>query len=504
MILALLPFIAIPALCMTLAWLLMLYFETPNNSQQAAIYNRNRAKRVNVKSGKLVATQKKLTPAAKNILKKHPLIARFVSVFDANDCPVSPQNPIDLINRTLYQFRPLDITRVTAIKGKSAEFALSAGISPDSMIFRPASDGGMIAIEIQKNNAEIVSYNDMPLPKKSDNFSFCGGMTMDKRPVFIDLISIRHLLVGGESGGGKTTFVHTLLCSLIQQNTPEKLKLLLIDPKRMEFASYENIAHLSAPIITERSDAVAAIKMARAELDARNKILSSKRCNDIRQLGAAAPARIVIVIDEMSELIEHSADLLPPLKSIARLGRAVGMHLILATQNPSSESINPDIRANMPARIAFRVGSSELSKIILGISPRRGAQHLSGRGHALLLHPDNGLIEMATPLIELSAVKSITGAHTAAPDYLFDIDVVADQIAVEPAPAKIESDYQHALEICRKNSDSGVSRSVLIDAGFKAANAQKIIKLLHERGAIGPPNGNKKRAVILDSDEFVC
>jgi len=265
----------------------------------------------------------------------------------------------------------------------------------DITIHAPTPGKSWVGLEMPKPFRTPVALGDVLQTSDFSKFQDTAGLPLalgldaSNQPVFMDLTEAPHLLVAGESGSGKSASINSMICSLLMTRSPEHLRLILLDPKRVELASFQGLPHLDSGVIVEANEAASALSGLIDNLFTR---LESLRCKGVRNIqeynqipGCNMPF-IVVVVDELADLIlqsNHSME--EPLVRIAQLGRAAGVHLILATQRPSSDVITGLLKANMPSRIAFSMSSAVDSRVLLG---KGGAEVLLGKGDMLL--SDNG------------------------------------------------------------------------------------------------------------------
>ncbi|MBR2837121.1 DNA translocase FtsK 4TM domain-containing protein [Candidatus Saccharibacteria bacterium] len=359
--------------------------------------------------------------------------------------------------------------------------------------------------------------------------TFAVGKDISGKPVVADLSDMRHLLIAGTTGSGKSVMTNTLIMSLLLRNSPSDMRMIIVDPKHVEMVAYNDIPHLLTPVINDTSKALSAMKWAVGEMDRRYSRMADEKVKKItdynakmaekRKDPAAAddPANakmpyIVIVIDEMSDLMMQAGKELEPLiVRIAQLGRASGIHLVLATQKPIVKVITGLIKGNIPSRIAFRVLSSMESRIILDVS---GAEKLLGQGDMLLSTEQTSTgperVQGAwTPDDDIDKVTNFLRAQCP-PQY--NDEVIAQQVAIKGMPSSGGSD---GFEISFDPQDPVVRRAVEVSLSkgkFSTANLQVYLSKGHayvnrlaiwfeQIGVIGPANGNKSRDLLITSME---
>ena len=361
--------------------------------------------------------------------------------------------------------------------------------------------------------------------KSTDPLAFAVGKDISGKAVIANLAKMPHLLIAGTTGSGKSVMTNTLITSLLYRNSPSDMKLIIVDPKQVEMAQYQDIPHLLTPIITQTEKALSAMKWAVGEMERRYTLMADEKVKNIADYNAKIASQsskddeqksskmpyIVIVIDEMADLMMMAGkDLEMLIVRIAQKGRAAGIHLVLATQRPEVKVITGLIKANIPGRIAFAVGSQMDSRIMLD---QGGAEKLLGKGDMLLLTTEM----MGKP-------RRIQGAWASDPDiakvtdYLreqrppeYNDEVVAQPVAIKGMGGSGASDLgrtfdpndptvRKAVEITLKNGKfSTASLQAWLGKGHGFVAGLAI--WLEEIGVIGPQNGNKPREVLITSME---
>lgn len=424
-----------------------------------------------------------------------------------------------------------------AARDKELAYKLSA---KTVRIEAPIPGTPLIGVEVPNIRAEGVSLRgliDSESWRRTKNpLTFAVGKDISGKPVVADLADMRHLLIAGTTGSGKSVMTNTLIMSLLYKNSPSDMRLIIVDPKRVEMAVYKDIPHLLTPIINDTTKALSAMKWAAGEMDRRYSIMEEqgvKTINDYNKLmeeksrhqksepetEESAKSKngkmpyIVIVIDEMSDLMmQASKELEPLIVRIAQLGRAAGMHLVLATQKPIVKVITGLIKGNIPSRIAFRVLSSMDSRIILDSS---GAEKLLGQGDMLLSseQTSNGpeRIQGAwTPDVDIKKVTDFLRSQRP-PQY--DDEVISQVVAIKGGATGLgdmdglgrkfdpqDPLVRKAIEICIKNGK--FSTSLLQTYLSKSHGYVSGLGVwLEELGVIGPVNGTKPRDLLITSME---
>ncbi|HEY0965237.1 MAG TPA: DNA translocase FtsK 4TM domain-containing protein [Candidatus Saccharimonadales bacterium] len=434
---------------------------------------------------------------------------------------------------TQYTLKPPAGVKLTRISALETNIALNLA-AQSLRIEAPIPGQRAVGIEVPNRKAADVRLRGILESKQwqtgNDPLSFAVGKDISGEAVVGKLNKMPHLMIAGQTGSGKSVMINTLLTSLLYRNSPSEMKLILVDPKQVEMAPYEDIPHLLTPVITEPEKTISALKWAVNEMERRYKLLAGEKLRDIasynrkvqnsakkisvadedgnmQQVEDGAMPYIVIVIDELADLMMVAArDVEALIVRLAQKARAVGIHLVLATQRPSVNVITGLIKANVPARIAFTVASQVDSRTILD---QIGAEKLLGQGDMLMLTPD------------MSKPKRIQGA------WVMDEEVIkiTDHLRMQSPPQYNDEIISQPVQISSKGGvvmdmDSGGSSddSLYQDAvravveGRKASTsylqrrlrigysrAARLIEEMEEQGVIGAADGNRPRDVLISS-----
>jgi S-DNA-T family DNA segregation ATPase FtsK/SpoIIIE len=431
---------------------------------------------------------------------------------------------------TMYEFKPAPGVKVSAISNLSDDLALS--LSATSVrIVAPIPGRDVVGIEVPNKKRENVLLKDVlaseaftsqkhPIPIAIGKDIFGSG-------VVADLKKMPHLLVAGTTGSGKSVFMNTLLCSLLYKFSPNELNLILVDPKLIEFAPYNDIPHLLLPVVTEPKKASLALSWAVQEMERRYKVIAAsvtrdqesfnKKLEEIGpekmhallnkgkgemdvQLPAERMPKLVVVIDEMADLMMTAkSDVENNICRLAQKARAAGVHLVLATQRPSTDVVTGLIKANLPSRICFKVSSKVDSRVMFDAM---GAEKLIGLGDMLFMAPgDSSLVRMHGAYISVEEVDQIANFWRAQgkPNYRDDILVDPEEDGADGfGPSDEDSSdplYKQAIEIARSNgmiSTSYLQRRM----GIGYNKAARFVDMMEAQGIVGPANGAKPRPVI--------
>jgi S-DNA-T family DNA segregation ATPase FtsK/SpoIIIE len=415
---------------------------------------------------------------------------------------------------TQYTLKPpsgVKLTRITAL-----ETNIALNLAAQSLrIEAPIPGQRAVGIEVPNlKAADVRLYGILSAKQWKTNYealSFAIGKDIGGDAMIGELNKMPHLLIAGQTGSGKSVMINTLLTSLLYRNSPADMKLILVDPKQVEMAPYEDIPHLLTPIITEPEKCISALKWAVNEMERRYSLLAEQKLRDIKsynqQKSNEGMPYIVIVIDELADLMMVAArDVEALIVRLAQKARAVGIHLVLATQRPSVDVITGLIKANIPARIAFTVASQVDSRTILD---QVGAEKLLGQGDMLLLTP------------AMSKPKRIQGAWVMddevskitnhlrmqrAPQY--DDEIVAQPVQLNGKGGVVmdfdsgdeDGMYKDAVRVV---IESGKASSSLLQRRLRVgyARAARLIETMEEQGIIGPADGARPREVLISSIE---
>ena len=422
---------------------------------------------------------------------------------------------------TMYEVRPAPGIRVNRIANLSDDLALALkAIAVRIQAPIPGSD--TVGIEIPNDDREIVNFRE--LASSEDFRKGCGPLTMilgkdiAGRPFMADLTRMPHLLVAGATGAGKSVCLNGILLSLLYRTQPEEMRLLLVDPKRIEMAMYADEPHLIHPVVTEMSEAKNALDWAVHEMDQRYEAMARMGVRNVASYnqrlasynGQLPPdladleplPYLVIVIDELADLMMTAArEVETSIVRLAQLARAAGIHMILATQRPSVDVVTGLIKANFPCRISFQVTSRHDSRTILD---QAGAEHLLGRGD-MLFKPSGGRLQrLHGPFLSDEEVQNVVGywKHHLVPNYKvsfadWNTDSAAGGNGGGSGAGDVASDPLYA-EVQAFVTEQGRVSISLIQRRFKIGfnRAANMVEQLEADGIIGPADGSKPRAVV--------
>jgi S-DNA-T family DNA segregation ATPase FtsK/SpoIIIE len=420
------------------------------------------------------------------------------------------------------------VARVTTLQ-RDIAYAMAA---TDVRILAPIPGRSAIGVEVPNHARQLVALGDLLVAPEaataSDPLDVALGKDIAGKAVFLELATTPHLLIAGATGAGKSSALNSIICSILMRSTPDQVRLILVDPKQVEMGQYNRLPHLLTQPVTNPKKAANALGWAVKEMERRYDLLYEVGFRDITGYNGAfdrgelagdqsrsaerAYERlpfIVIVVDELNDLMMVAArDVEDSITRIAQKARAVGIHLIVATQRPSVNVITGVIKANIPARIAFAVSSLTDSRVILD---QPGAEKLVGKGDMLLL-PGNSSVAQRVQgafVAEEEIRKVVAHWRRQAPEVVYvsgvegdDEDAVTSSTNAFSAGDDDDATMlRQAMELVVRSqlgSTSMLQRKLKV--GF--ARAGRLMDLLEQRGVVGPSEGSKARAVLMTVEEF--
>ncbi|PDW95893.1 DNA translocase FtsK [Helicobacter pylori] len=337
---------------------------------------------------------------------------------------------------TTFEFRPAPSVKVSRILGLSDDLAMTL-CAESIRIQAPIRGKDVVGIEIPNSQSQIIYLREILeselFQKSSSPLTLALGKDIVGNPFITDLKKLPHLLIAGTTGSGKSVGVNAMILSLLYKNPPDQLKLVMIDPKMVEFSIYADIPHLLTPIITDPKKAIGALQSVAKEMERRYSLMSEYKVKTIDSYNEQAPNNgveafpyLIVVIDELADLMMTGGKEAEfPIARIAQMGRASGLHLIVATQRPSVDVVTGLIKTNLPSRVSFRVGTKIDSKVILDTD---GAQSLLGRGDMLFTPPGtNGLVRLHAPFATEDEIKKIVDFIKAQKEVQYDKDFLLEE-----------------------------------------------------------------------------
>ena len=412
---------------------------------------------------------------------------------------------------TTFEFRPAPHIKVSKILTLQDDLAMALK-AQTIRIQAPIPGKDVVGIEVPNQNLETIYLKEILESEVFKNASSPLTMALGKdivgAPFVTDLKKLPHLLIAGTTGSGKSVGINAMLLSLLYRNSPQTLRLMMIDPKMLEFSIYNDIPHLLTPVITEAKKAITALSNMVAEMERRYKIMSQTRTKNIESYNEKMKSEggeqfpyIVVIIDELADLMMTSGkDVELYIGRLAQMARASGIHLIVATQRPSVDVVTGLIKANLPSRISYRVGQRIDSKVILD---QMGAESLLGRGDMLFTPPGSpGVIRLHAPFASEKEIETIVNFLKEQQDVIYDEKFLAEEGSSAGSAAgalgeeELDELYEEAKEIIlseQKTSISYLQRRLKIGYN-KAAN---IIEQMEKMGVLSPVNAKGQREILV-------
>lgn len=431
---------------------------------------------------------------------------------------------------TSYEVLPAPGVRVERISNLANNLALSLKAT-SIRVQAPIPGKGVVGIEVPNDSSQLVQIRGIVEGRSWRSSKAALPLVLGKdvggKDLVVDLAAMPHLLIAGATGAGKTVCMNSILAGLLMSRTPEQMRLMLVDPKIVEFSVYENLPHLVVPVITDPKKVCLGLRWAINEMESRYKLFAKVGVRNIASYNSReivqqeelfgedvpAPSKneppatvpyIVVVIDELADLmLVDQAGIENSIARLAQLSRAVGIHMIIATQRPSVNVITGTIKANFPGRIAFQVAQRVDSRTILDTV---GADKLLGKGDMLYLAPGSSkLMRAQGSMTTDDEIRNIADHWRAQSEPIFEM-TIKEKLDKPESTSKLESDsgeddalLEQAIEIIRETrraSTSSLQRRLRI--GY--TRAARVIDVLEERGVLGPPRGSEPREILIDLD----
>ncbi|GAA8978335.1 DNA translocase FtsK [Helicobacter pylori] len=407
---------------------------------------------------------------------------------------------------TTFEFRPAPSVKVSRILGLSDDLAMTL-CAESIRIQAPIKGKDVVGIEIPNSQSQIIYLREILeselFQKSSSPLTLALGKDIVGNPFITDLKKLPHLLIAGTTGSGKSVGVNAMILSLLYKNPPDQLKLVMIDPKMVEFSIYADIPHLLTPIITDPKKAIGALQSVAKEMERRYSLMSEYKVKTIDSYNEQAPNNgveafpyLIVVIDELADLMMTGGKEAEfPIARIAQMGRASGLHLIVATQRPSVDVVTGLIKTNLPSRVSFRVGTKIDSKVILDTD---GAQSLLGRGDMLFTPPgSNGLVRLHAPFATEDEIKKIVDFIKAQKEVEYDKDFLLEESRMPLDTPNYQGDdiLERAKAVILEKkitSTSFLQRQLKI--GYN--QAATITDELEAQGFLSPRNAKGNREIL--------
>ncbi len=416
---------------------------------------------------------------------------------------------------TTFEYEPAAGVKINKIVNLTDDLALALR-SISIRIVAPIPGKAVIGIEIPNANREIVKFKEIVVSgvfkKSKSKLTICLGKNIVGEPFVANLDAMPHLLIAGATGTGKSVALNGMICSILFKSTPDDVKLILIDPKRIELSTYNGIPHLISPVVTDSRKATNALFWAVREMEKRYEMLSENKAKNITQYnqkvekekkeaGGEPPSTklpyIVIIIDELADLMMvASRDVEFALTRLAQMARAAGIHLIIATQRPSVDVLTGVIKANFPTRLSFQVSSKTDSRTIIDAN---GAENLLGSGDMLFLPPGTAKLQRIhgsyISEVELERITEFLKSQKP-PEYDREITKLPPDEKIKSRDEEHDERYDDAIALITKTRQASIS---MIQRHLRIGynRAARIIEMMEKEGVVGPSDGVKPREVLV-------
>jgi DNA segregation ATPase FtsK/SpoIIIE, S-DNA-T family len=411
-------------------------------------------------------------------------------------------------------------TKIAKIANLQHDIALALATPTGTVrVEAPIPGKSLVGIEVPNRGLEVVGLKSVlssdEMTKNKSKLAVALGRDTASKPMIVDISRMPHVLVAGTTGSGKSSLMNSFITSLLFRNSPDELKLILIDPKRVEFTGYNDIPHLLTPVITEQDKILSALKWAMSEMDRRYKLFQSVGVRNVQAYnemsGFQAVSNIVIFIDELADLMMFApVEVEDAITRLAQLARATGIHLVIATQRPSVDVITGLMKANIPCRIAFNVSSLIDSRVILD-SP--GAEKLLGRGDMLFMPPDASKpMRIQGVYVQDSEINSLIKYikdQSGGPQYTEEVTQMpigkvggkGGGVGMDSGDGRDDLFEEAVKTVCQYDKASASLLQRRLRVGY--ARAARLMDELEEAGIIGPGEGSKPRDVMIRNvDEY--
>jgi len=493
---------------------------TPEPARNQTVYKLPPTDFLNEPPARTAFDEQELKNTAAAIKAKSEEFSVMGSVVQINPGPVV----------TTFEFKPdagVKYSRIIALRED-----LCLGLQAESILIERIPGKMTVGVEVPNTRREVIALRQIlesdEFQNSNSRLTISMGKDINGRIKVANLDTMPHALIAGSTGSGKSVMINSLVMSILYKSTPDEVRMIMVDPKRVELGMYEGIPHLLTPVITDPRKATNALKNAVLEMERRLRLLAEHGARNIEQFNkkvrklqeqprnlfdeqdtATEELRplpfILILIDELADLMMlEGKNVEESVTRLAQMARAVGMHLVLATQRPSVDVITGLIKANFPARISFRVATRVDSRTILDVM---GAEHLLGKGDMLFLPPGSSrLTRVHGAFVTETEINSVVDfwKKQASPEY--DQSYLIAPPAEDGEPADIEPDsgeqdpmYEEALRVILemgKASTSTLQRRLRLGYG----RAARILDMMYRDGIIGPPDGSKPREVLKRPD----
>ena len=405
-------------------------------------------------------------------------------------------------------------TKLSKITALSNDLALAlAAPTGQIRIEAPIPGRSLVGVEVPNNSLEIVSLKRMLASKQmkrvDSKLAIGLGLDVSGQPAVADITRMPHVLIAGATGAGKSVCINNIIATILFRTSPDEVKLILVDPKRVELTQYNGIPHLLTPVITEPEKVISALKWAIVEMEERYKQFAQVGARNIKsynkKIKEGKMPYILIIIDELADVMFYSpSEVEDTITRIAQMARATGIHLVVSTQRPSVEVITGLIKANIPCRIAFNVSSMVDSRVIIDMP---GAEKLLGQGDMLYIPPNQAKPTRIQGTFisedEINRLIEFIKESGTSPHYTEEVTEKYETTQVSRATGDVEEKdefFEEAVRIvCKHKRGSASLLQRKLSVGY--ARAARILDQLAEAGVVGPHQGSKAREILIKDPE---
>jgi S-DNA-T family DNA segregation ATPase FtsK/SpoIIIE len=408
---------------------------------------------------------------------------------------------------TRYELEPAPGVKLNRIVALSDDIALAMK-AQSVRILAPIPGKARVGVEVPNTQSSFVYLKEVLASQEFQKADFSLALSLGKditgQPVIADLDGMPHLLIAGTTGSGKTVCVNSLILSLLYKNSPNDLKFVMIDPKMVELMPFNGLPHLLCPVVTDSKKAAAALNWAVTEMEERYQLLAKVGARNIEAYNEKQEKipYIIVIIDEFADLMIVSPDQIESaVQRLAQLSRAVGIHLILATQRPSVNVITGVIKANLPARISFKVASKVDSRTVLDMN---GADKLLGKGDMLFLKPGEAkLNRIQGTLVFDKEIEKVVSFIKEQGEPVYDEEILKEQHKSQLNSGERDELYDEAAKVIMESNQASVS---ILQRRMRLGytRAARIIDTMEQEGLVGPFEGSKPRKILVDREEWLA
>jgi S-DNA-T family DNA segregation ATPase FtsK/SpoIIIE len=407
---------------------------------------------------------------------------------------------------TRYELEPAPGVKLNRIVALSDDIALTMK-AQSVRIIAPIPGKGRVGVEVPNIQSSFVYLKEVLATKEfqeaESKLTLALGQDIAGQSIVADLDEMPHLLIAGTTGSGKTVCVNSLILSLLFKSTPVELKFLMIDPKMVELMPFNGLAHLLCPVVTDAKKAYTALNWVVNEMEERYQLFAKAGVRNIEAYNEKQEKipYIIVIIDELADLMNVARDQIEnAIQRLAQLSRAVGIHLILATQRPSVNVITGVIKANLPARISFKVASKVDSRTVLDMN---GADKLLGKGDMLFLRPgESKLIRIQGSLISDKEIEKVVSFIREQTEPIYDEEITKDRQKTILTNGEKDELYDQAVRVIMESNQASVS---ILQRRMRLGytRAARIIDMMEQEGLIGSFEGSKPRKILVDREAWL-